>query len=59
MEQMKNNAILCNIGHFDSEIDVARLMNNPDIQENPIKPQVDRFTWEDQKPNLACTWGAG
>jgi len=47
MEQMKNNAILCNIGHFDHEIDVASLENNPSVKENNIKPQVDMFTFED------------
>ncbi len=41
MEKMKNNAIVCNIGHFDTEIDVASLRQFP--WEN-IKPQVDRIT---------------
>ena len=45
MEKMKNNAILCNIGHFDDEIDVASLENNPDVTEQNIKPQVDKFTF--------------
>jgi adenosylhomocysteinase len=40
---MKDDAIVCNIGHFDSEIDVAWLVNNPDIKEVNIKPQVDRI----------------
>jgi len=40
---MKNNAILCNIGHFDSEIDINWLIENPDVEEINIKPQVDRF----------------
>jgi adenosylhomocysteinase len=44
MKHMKNNAILCNIGHFDHEIDVASLENNSDIKEENIKPQVDKFT---------------
>ena len=43
MEKMKNNAILCNIGHFDHEIDVAYLENSDSIKEFNIKPQVDRF----------------
>ena len=43
MKQMKNNAIVCNIGHFDNEIDVASLTNYKDIQQINIKPQVDRF----------------
>jgi adenosylhomocysteinase len=41
--QMKNEAILCNIGHFDSEIRIAWLEKNPEVREVPIKPQVDRF----------------
>lgn len=45
-EAMKNNALLCNIGHFDWEIDVAWLMNNPEIEREHIKPQVDRFHWK-------------
>ena len=47
MEKMKNNAILCNIGHFDHEIDVASLENNPMIEEINIKPQVDEFKFSD------------
>ncbi len=47
MEKMKNNAILCNIGHFDHEIDVAYLENSNSISEENIKPQVDKFTFED------------
>lgn len=47
MEQMKDRAILCNIGHFDCEIDMAWLENNPDIVEENIKPQVDRFIWKE------------
>ena len=40
---MKNEAILCNIGHFDSEIRIAWLENNPEVKEVNIKPQVDKF----------------
>jgi adenosylhomocysteinase len=40
---MKDEAILCNIGHFDSEIRVAWLENNPEVEEINIKPQVDMF----------------
>ncbi len=40
---MKNEAILCNIGHFDAEIDMNWLVNNPKVKEDNIKPQVDRF----------------
>ena len=47
MENMKDNSILCNIGHFDHEIDVASLENNSDIKESNIKPQVDKFTFKD------------
>ena len=47
MDQMKNNAILCNIGHFDNEIDVSYLENSSDIKEFNIKPQVDRFEFPD------------
>ena len=41
MEQMKHNAIVCNIGHFDSEIDIAGLS---DLEWDEIKPQVDHVT---------------
>ena len=47
MEKMKNNAICCNIGHFDHEIDVAYLENTNSIKEFNIKPQVDRFEFQD------------
>jgi adenosylhomocysteinase len=43
MRAMKDQAILCNIGHFDCEIDVAWLEKNPEIKEVNIKPQVDQF----------------
>lgn len=46
MSKMKDHAIICNIGHFDSEIDVAWLLNNPDIHVEIIKPQVDRCTFK-------------
>jgi len=41
--QMKDEAILCNIGHFDSEIRIAWLEGNKEIKEINIKPQVDKF----------------
>ena len=41
--QMKDEAILCNIGHFDSEIKIAWLEKSPGVQEINIKPQVDKF----------------
>ena len=47
MARMKHNAIVCNIGHFDVEIEVSYLENNPEIVEENIKPQVDRFTFPD------------
>jgi adenosylhomocysteinase len=49
MTAMKNQAILCNIGHFDCEIDVAWLEKNPAIKEVNIKPQVDQFVFPDGK----------
>lgn len=67
MQAMKNEAILCNIGHFDSEIDMAWLENSPDIREENIKPQVDHFIFPDGKKiivlargrlvNLGCATG--
>lgn len=47
MAQMKNNAIVCNIGHFDNEIDVEGLENYPGIKIENIKPQVDRYEFPD------------
>lgn len=47
MEKMKDKAIVCNIGHFDNEIQVEKLMNYPGIKRNNIKPQVDQFTFPD------------
>ncbi|MEE9464228.1 MAG: adenosylhomocysteinase [Candidatus Neomarinimicrobiota bacterium] len=47
MKRMKNNAIVCNIGHFDTEIDVAYLEKTPGIVEEEIKPLVDKFTFPD------------
>ncbi|MEK7623702.1 MAG: adenosylhomocysteinase [Patescibacteria group bacterium] len=45
MQRMKDGAIVCNIGHFDSEIDVAWLTSQKSIKEENIKPQVDKFIW--------------
>lgn len=45
MEKMKNNAIVGNIGHFDNELDMAGLLKHTTRMN--IKPQVDRFTFED------------
>jgi len=47
MAQMKNNAIVGNIGHFDNEIDMAGLETYPGIKSVEIKPQVDRFIFPD------------
>jgi adenosylhomocysteinase len=44
MEQMKDAAIVCNIGHFDSEIDVHYLETTPGCKKETIKPQVDKWT---------------
>jgi adenosylhomocysteinase len=52
MEQMKDHAILCNIGHFDTEIDVKWLKSHPNIKEVAVKPQVDLFQWKDGSKNL-------
>jgi adenosylhomocysteinase len=41
---MKDQTIVCNIGHFDNEIDIAWLEKNPEIKETNVKPQVDMFT---------------
>jgi adenosylhomocysteinase len=43
MLNMKDQAIVCNIGHFDNEIQVDRLNQNPGVQKVNIKPQVDRY----------------
>ncbi len=67
MQQMKNDAIVCNIGHFDLEIDMAWLEKNKDVKKLEIKPQVDRFTFKDghsiivlaegRLVNLGCATG--
>jgi adenosylhomocysteinase len=67
MRVMKDEAILSNIGHFDSEIEVAWLENNPEIKEENVKPQVDQFVFPDGKRitllargrlvNLGCATG--
>ncbi|HLK37246.1 MAG TPA: adenosylhomocysteinase [Polyangiaceae bacterium] len=49
MRAMKDQAILCNIGHFDCEIDVAWLEKNPEVREENVKPQVDQFVFPDGK----------
>lgn len=67
LQAMKDQAILCNIGHFDSEIDVAWLENNKELKKIEIKPQVDKFVFPDGKAiillasgrlvNLGCATG--
>lgn len=67
MEAMKDHAILCNIGHFDNEIEVSWLVENPEIYEENVKPQVDKFIFPDGKAlivlargrlvNLGCATG--
>jgi adenosylhomocysteinase len=67
MARMKDQAIVCNIGHFDNEIQMEQLMAWPGIQRTPIKPQVDRFTFPDghsiyilaegRLVNLGCATG--
>lgn len=67
MERMKNEAIICNIGHFDSEIDMTYLESSPDCKKEPIKPQVDLWTLksgrtiimlaEGRLVNLGCATG--
>ncbi len=67
MEQMKDEAIVCNIGHFDSEVDMAYLENSPECTKVNIKPQVDKWTLksgrsiivlaEGRLVNLGCATG--
>ncbi len=47
MSKMKDQAIVCNIGHFDNEIQVKQLREWPGIKHMNIKPQVDAFTFPD------------
>ena len=49
LKEMKDQAIVCNIGHFDTEIDVAWLEKNPEIKEVNVKPQVDQFIFASGK----------
>ena len=67
MARMKTEAIVCNIGHFDNEIQVEKLENYPGIKKVNIKPQVDKFIFEDghciyllaegRLVNLGCATG--
>ena len=66
MERMRDQAIVCNIGHFDNEIQMARLEKSAAVKTN-IKPQVDKFTFPDghsifvlaegRLVNLGCATG--
>jgi adenosylhomocysteinase len=47
MKKMKNNAIVCNIGHFDNEIDMEGLETYPGVKRITIKPQTDRWVFPD------------
>ncbi len=67
MQMMKDTAIICNIGHFDVEIQVEALKNLPGIKHEEVKPQVDVFTFPDEHRvillaegrlvNLGCATG--
>jgi len=67
MRAMKDRAIVCNIGHFDTEIQVSSLNDDPKIKKIEIKPQVDQYTFPDGKKitllaegrlvNLGCATG--
>jgi adenosylhomocysteinase len=67
MSAMKDTAIVCNIGHFDVEIQVAALQKLPGIQHDEVKPQVDVYTFPDghriillaegRLVNLGCATG--
>ncbi len=57
LEVMKDSAIVCNIGHFDSEIDVAWLTSQSNIKEINIKPQVDKFVWDNGKTLILLSRG--
>ncbi len=65
--KMKDQAIVCNIGHFDNEIQMAKIEKTPGIKKLNIKPQVDKYTYEDgheiyvlaegRLVNLGCATG--
>jgi adenosylhomocysteinase len=57
MMAMKDQAIVCNIGHFDNEIDMAWLEGNKEIREVEIKPQVDKFIFPDGKELIVLARG--
>ena len=67
MKQMKDEAIVCNIGHFDNEIQVDKLNNYAGATKTNIKPQFDKYTFdgghsiyllaEGRLVNLGCATG--
>lgn len=67
MSRMKDQAIVCNIGHFDNEIEVGKLQKWPGIRRENIKPQVDQYYFPDghsiillaegRLVNLGCATG--
>ncbi|MFC1503803.1 adenosylhomocysteinase [Spirochaetota bacterium] len=67
MSKMKDQAIVCNIGHFDNEIEMSALVKYPGIKKTNIKPQVDKYTFPDghavyvlaegRLVNLGCATG--
>ena len=67
MKRMKDQAIVCNIGHFDNEIQMDRLNSEPGVKKTNIKPQVDMYTFldghsiyvlaEGRLVNLGCATG--
>jgi adenosylhomocysteinase len=67
LSKMKDQSIVCNIGHFDNEIQIEKLNDYPGIQRTTIKPQVDQYTFPDGKTlfvlaegrlvNLGCATG--
>jgi adenosylhomocysteinase len=67
MSKMKDQAIVCNIGHFDNEIQVAQLEKWPGVKKLNIKPQVDKYSFADghsiymlaegRLVNLGCATG--
>lgn len=57
LDLMKHEVIVCNIGHFDSEIEIAYLKNRKDIKRIEIKPQVDKFVYPNGKAILVLAEG--
>ncbi len=67
MTKMKDQAVICNIGHFDNEIQVEKLVTYPGVKRTNIKPQVDKYTFaegqeifllaEGRLVNLGCATG--